>query len=78
MKAILTRYLGPTNYLGSRVAAVAGPYRANRVVISWDDEKDAVENHRAAALALCRKRDWTGQLVTGSLADAYVHVFSGR
>ena len=39
------------------------------------DVLDAVENHRAAAFALCRKRDWSGDLITGALPDAYVHVF---
>lgn len=78
MKAIITRYIPPTNERGSRISAVAEPYRVNRVVISWDDGLDAVGNHRAAAFALCRKRDWTGDLVTGSLTNAYVHVFTGK
>ena len=78
MKAIVTRYIPPTNERGSRVSAVAEPFRVNRIVLPWDYEKDATENHRAAALALCRKREWSGELVTGSLPDAYVHVFTGR
>lgn len=78
MKAILTRFVPCTDEKPSRVSAVAEPYRVNRVILSWDDELDATENHRAAAFALCRKRGWTGEFVTGALADAYVHVFTGK
>jgi hypothetical protein len=51
---IITRYLGPTNYLGSRV--VATHRRDNettyRKAVSWDHALNAEQNHRAAANAL--------------------------
>jgi len=51
---IVTRYLGPTNYKGSRI--VATHKRDNettwRKVIDWDHSLDSSANHQAAAQAL--------------------------
>ena len=55
MQAIITKYLGPTNFRGSRVKASA---QAGSVTIPWDDAKDSANNHIAAALALIRKYGW--------------------
>lgn len=74
VKAILTRYLGPTNFKGSRCVATAEG--GHRVSLEWDDALNPVENHQAAAKALCAKVDWHGRLVTGGLEKAYVHVFT--
>ncbi len=76
MKAIKTVYLGPTNTKGSRVKASAEG--GSSVILAWDHALDAVDNHKAAAKALCEKLGWTGKLATGGLSDCYVHVFTGE
>ena len=51
---IKTRYLGPTNYRNSRVVATHKwcDGDTKRVVISWDYDLDAQDNHLAAAQQL--------------------------
>lgn len=73
MIAILTKYLGPTNYRGSRIAVTSG--NGHRLVVSWNDALDVDENHRAAAIALCRKMNWSGDLASGGLKDGAAHCF---
>lgn len=71
--AIETRYLGPTNRLGSRIVAKSAS--GHRIMLDWDDALNTDENHRAAAKALANKLGWTNRLITGALSDSYVHVF---
>ena len=51
---IKTRFLGPTEYRGSRIVATHKwcDGDTKRVVISWDYALDAQDNHLAAAQAL--------------------------
>ena len=51
---IITRYLGPTNYRGSRVVAThkRDSETTWRVTVPWDHALDSTGNHQAAALAL--------------------------
>ncbi len=63
MTTILTRYIGPTDTKPARIAADAGAGR--RVVISYGNI--STNPHREAAIALCRKMDWHGQLIQGGL-----------
>lgn len=71
MKAIVTKYHGPTDYKGSRISATDSD--GNRVMVSYDD---ASRNpHLDAAVALVRKMGWAPvQLAEGSLKDGYVYV----
>lgn len=61
MLAIQTKYLGPTNYRGSRIVANVmeesrPPDRKTRLIyINWDDELSSVDNHEAAAAKLIRR-----------------------
>ena len=73
MKAIRTKYLGPTNTKGSRI--VATDEDGNRVIISSGGADSVENNHRRAAEALCAKMNWTGKMVSGSLKNGYVFVF---
>jgi hypothetical protein len=73
MKAILTKYLGPSNCRGARIAAFDSD--GNRVVISYPHELTGEEVHRAGADALCKKMGWSGKLVGGSLKYGYAFVF---
>lgn len=71
MQAIITKYHGPTNHSGGRVSAKCD---AARVVVPWDHALNIDENHKAAAKSLIQKLGWTGQWVSGGVADGFVHV----
>jgi hypothetical protein len=57
-QAIETKFLGPTNFRGSRVKASC---QVGSITIGWDDALDPSDNHRAAARALVEKFGWTGE-----------------
>ena len=65
MKAIQTRYLGPTNVRGSRIKAFAEG--GNQLTVSYDHDSD--NPHRDAAVALCKKLGWAGTLAEGGLPN---------
>ena len=73
MKAIVTKYHGPTNARGSRISA--SDEDGNKVTISYPYELSGEAVHRKAAEALCEKMEWTGNLIGGSLKNGYVFVF---
>ena len=77
MKAILTKYLGPTNVRGSRVKASA---EGVSVTIPYASELNAERAHDEAALALVRKMGWPGTLVRGGRPDmrGYVYVIDSE
>lgn len=65
MKAIVTRYLGPTNHRGSRIkATVEG---ARPLTIPYDSGSG--NPHRDAAEALRDRQGWSGALVEGALPN---------
>jgi hypothetical protein len=66
MKAIFTKYLGPTDVRGARIKA--SDHDGNSITVSYDHASH--EPHRDAALALCKKLNWTGRLVEGSDSKA--------
>lgn len=66
MQAITTKYLGPTNYRGSRVKATA---QAKSITIEWDDALNATANHSRAAQRLANDLEWPGQWFGGGLPD---------
>jgi len=74
MKAIITKYHGPTNFKGSRITA--SDEDGNRITISYPYELSGEAVHRKAADALCEKMGWKGALVSGSLKHGYVFVFT--
>ena len=77
MKAIVTKYHGPSNVRGTRYSATAEG--GNRVIISSDDRLGFEANHSSAALELCKRLNWRGELVSGCLPTGdYVFVFTGR
>ena len=74
MKAIFTKYHGPTNTRGSRISA--SDEDGNRVTISYPYELSGEDVHRKAAEALCLKMNWNGaNLIGGAYAKGYVFVF---
>ena len=76
MKAIVTKYHGPTDFKGSRISASDSD--GNRVFISYPHELSGEAVHRLAADALCKKMGWTGKLVSGWTKEGYVFVFTGE
>lgn len=74
MKAITTKYLGPTNTHGARIAATDGD--GNRVVVSYDYAMTRDTRHDEAARALCAKLGWTGRLMRGSVKGGCVYVWA--
>ena len=70
MQAIVTKYLGPTNFRGSRVKATC---QAKSMTVSWDDALGSDDNHDIAARMLAESLGWTkdhhGTLVGGGLPD---------
>jgi hypothetical protein len=74
-QAIVTKYLGPTNFHGSRVKATAN---AGSMIFSWDHALTAAENHRLAASKFADRYSWEGSLIGGGLPDntGYCWVFS--
>lgn len=73
MKAISTKYLGPTDRRGSRIIASDGDH--NRLTIGYPHELNSEAAHRKAAEALRDKMGWKGHLFQGSLKHADVFVF---
>ena len=74
MKAITTKYHGPTNTKGSRIIADDGD--GNRVTIPYPYELSGEACHRKAADELCKKMGWTGTLAAGWTKTGYVFVFT--
>ena len=73
MVAILTKFIGPTNFRGSRVKAFTSS--GHRIIVPWDHALGVEENHDAAAIALCRKMEWCGKLVRGGTDVGYAYAF---
>ncbi len=72
MKAIITKYIGPTNIKCSRIKATA---EHHSVTISYDYDFDTEGAHKKAAEALKAKMGWQGNLIAGGTIDGYVFVF---
>ena len=73
MKAIETKYVGPSNVRGSRI--IASDSDGNRVIVPYDCALNGEDAHAKGALALCRKMGWQGNLKAGSTKRGYVFVF---
>jgi hypothetical protein len=74
MKAIETKFHGPRNVRGSRIIADDGD--GNRATISFPHELNGEAAHAQAAIALCQKMKWTGELIAGATKKGYVFVFA--
>ncbi len=76
MKAITTRYLGPTDTKGSRfIATTEGD---NRITISYDYSLNAEDNHKRVAVTLCDKMGWSTDIIGGGTDNGYVWVFTSN
>lgn len=75
MKAITTKYLGPTNHCGARIKASDGD--GNSATLRFRSEWTDGQNHKQAAIALCNELGWTGTLHAGHINNGMVFVFEG-
>ena len=73
MKAICTKYFGPSNVRGSRIKADDGD--GNSITISRDCALSVEEAHDQAARALCVKMGWNGMLMRGQYGHTRVYTF---
>ena len=74
--AIQVKYLGPTNYRGSRYKATAA---TGSVTVGADNALSTEGNVIKAAQALCDKFGWSKDMVHGQLADgSYAFVMMGE
>jgi len=64
MQAIQTRFIGPTNFRGSRYKAFCD---AGSLTVDADHRYNPSSNHALAAGDLARKLGWHGNLVGGQL-----------
>lgn len=71
-QAIETKFLGATNFKGSRVKATA---EAGSITLSWDHALNGPDNHIAAAKALVEKFGWGGQWRGGAIPHTSGYVF---
>lgn len=71
-QAIVTKYVGPTNFRGSRIVVSA---QAGRMIVPWDHSLDVDENHARAAQAFADKWGWEGKLIGGALPNGRGNCF---
>ena len=73
MKAIMTKYIGPTDRRGSRIKATDSD--GNSIMLPYDSALDTEGNHNAAAKALRDKMGWKGRLIGGWTSGGMAYVF---
>jgi hypothetical protein len=76
VRALQTRYLGPTTHRGARIKAWAEGVGSLSQPRDYDQDIDAA--HRAAARALADRHGWEWALLSGVLPNGdHCHVFMG-
>lgn len=66
VKAIQTKFIGPSNTKGARVRAWIN---GSSAAVSWDYGAEVADNHGMAARKLAASLKWDGRLVGGTLPD---------
>lgn len=75
MKAIHTKFSGPTNTRGARIIVNAEGCKRR----SYPYDYGSRDVHADAAAAFAAEHKWTGELVSGGMPDgSRVHVFTGK
>jgi hypothetical protein len=65
---ITTKYLGPTDFRGSRIRAACGD---RSVTVPYDHALDSFDNHAAAARTLAATLNTTGSFAVASVSKGY-------
>jgi hypothetical protein len=71
-QAIVTKFIGPTNFRSARIKATAA---AGSVILSYDHVLNLETNHARAALKLAAKMKWDGKYVGGGMPDGSGNCF---
>jgi len=75
MQTIITKYLGPTATLGSRIKAMTSSgHKGSTYTVGWDHSLNVEGNHTYAAQLLLNKLGWQGKWRMGGLPSGYVFV----
>ena len=75
MQTIITKYLGPTATLGSRIKAMSSSgHKGSTYTVGWDHSLNVEGNHTYAAQLLLNKLGWQGKWRMGGLTSGYVFV----
>lgn len=76
MKAITTKYFGPSNTKGSYIKASIGRHKGGSIILPYPHEKSADEAHTLAAETLAKKLGWKVILRQGYIEHLgiYAHV----
>lgn len=75
IRIITTKFLGPTNYKGSRI--VASDIEGHRLTIGYPHELSGDKAYLKAANALMDKRGWKGSLIgEESTRTGWIFVFN--
>lgn len=73
MQAIITKFHPATDTKGARISATCN---GGKVYISYPHEcSEGEQVHKQAAIALCNKMNWKGELVAGCLPDGKGYAF---
>lgn len=73
MQAIVTRYLPAVGSKGSRIKASSA---AGQITVPFDHSLNSETRHAQAAIALCKKLNWSGEMVSGEMPNGDTcHVF---
>ena len=78
--AVRARFLGPTNYRGSRIKVTRMDARTGdkTMFVPWDHALNIGENYAAAIRAYLDMMGWEGTWVVGGGTDGYVAVMVSR
>lgn len=78
--AVRARYLGPTNYRGSRIKVTRMDARTGdkSLTVPWDDALGLAENYAAAIRAYLDMMGWEGTWAMGGGTDEIVAVMVSR
>lgn len=76
MQAIITKFLGPTNTKGSRIKATSWD---GSVTVTYNYALDSLNNHRAAADAVCYSLGGDWRIVaSASMPDGRGYAFTAE
>lgn len=74
MQAISTKFLGPTNFKGSRIRAFSEAFPRG-VIVGWDYALGVEGNNDAAARAFIKAKGWQGVWARGAACDGKGNVY---
>jgi hypothetical protein len=76
MKAIRTKFYGPTNTKGAKIVATDG--EKNTITISYPYELNVENAHRLAAIKLCEKMGWSTNILPGWFKNECYWIFANQ